>query len=89
MGKRRRSPLTKLLGNLADDTKGFVDDLTARAADSEGHARDALEHAVGDDGDKDADRREIEELSSALAALTKKVNRLAKEQGEAGEGRTP
>ena len=79
----------RAIGNLADDTKGFVDDLTARAADTEGHARDALEHAVGEDGDRDADRREIEELSSALAALTKRVNRLAEEQGEAGEGRTP
>jgi polyhydroxyalkanoate synthesis regulator phasin len=85
MAKRRHSPVSRLLGNLSDDAKGFVDDLTARAREAEGHARDAVRHAVdGDGSEEDADRREVEELSAALAELTKKVNRLADGQGEPG-----
>ena len=78
MPGRRRSPVSRLLGHLSDDTKGFLDDLTVRAQEVEAHARDALRHAAGDDArDADADRREVEELSAALAELTKKVNGLA------------
>jgi polyhydroxyalkanoate synthesis regulator phasin len=85
MARRRRSPVSRLLGDLSDDTKGFVDDLTARARAAEGHAREALRHATGEDGSEaDADRREVEELSAALAELTKKVNRLADGQREPG-----
>jgi polyhydroxyalkanoate synthesis regulator phasin len=85
MARRRRSPVSRLLGSLSDDAKGFVDDLAARAREAEGHARDAVRHAAGGDGsDADADRREVEELSIALAELTKKVNRLAEGQGEPG-----
>ena len=84
MAKRRRSPVSRLLGNLSDDAMGFADDLTARARQAEGRARDVVEHAVDNDSDADADRREVEELSAALAALTKKVNRLAEGQGGPG-----
>ena len=86
MARRRRSPVSRLLGNLSDDAKGLVDDLTTRARAVEGQARDAVRHAVDDDGSEaDADRREVEELSAALAELTKKVNRLA--EGQGGPGR--
>lgn len=85
MAKRRHSPVSRLLGNLSDDAKGFIDDLTTRAGEAEGHARDAVGHAVdGDGSEEDADRREVEELSTALAELTRKVNRLAEGQGEPG-----
>lgn len=90
MARRRRSPVSRLLGNLSDDAKGFVDDLTARAREAEGQARDAVRHAVDDDGSgADADRREVEELSAALVELTKKVNRLAEGQGEPGGASAP
>jgi polyhydroxyalkanoate synthesis regulator phasin len=89
MARHSRSPVSRLLGNLSDDAKGFVDDLTARAREAEGHARDAVRHAAGGDGSEaDADRREIQELSDALIELTKKVNRLAEGQGEAGSAST-
>lgn len=87
MPKRRRNPVSRLLGSLSDDTKGFVDDLAARARDAEGHVRDAVAHGVGEDGGgTDADRREVEELGRALAELTEKVNRLA--QAQAKDGRS-
>lgn len=85
MAKHKRSPVTRLLGNLSDDAKGLVEDLTARARSAEGHARDAVRHAVDDDCSAESDRREIEELGKALADLTEKVNRLAAAQAEAGE----
>lgn len=85
MARRRRSPVNKLLGSLSDDTKDFVDALTARARSAEEHARDAVRHAVdGDDRAAECDRREIEELGKALADLTEKVNRLAAAQDGAG-----
>lgn len=88
MAKRRRSPVTKLLGGLSDDTKGLVDDLTARARSVEEHARDAVRHAVDGDSSAECDRREVEELGKALADLTEKVNRLAAAQeGAAGRSR--
>ncbi|MCU0313872.1 MAG: hypothetical protein MUC84_07420 [Solirubrobacteraceae bacterium] len=88
MARRRRNPISKLLGDLGDDARGFAGDLTARARDAEEHAHDAVRHAVDGDGERRSadDRREIEELSDALAALTLKVNRLAAAQDEAGEG---
>jgi polyhydroxyalkanoate synthesis regulator phasin len=89
MARRRRSPVSRLLGNLSDDAKGFVDDLTARAREAEGHARDAVRHAVDDGGQADADRREVEELSAALAELTKRVNGLAEDQGKLGGASAP
>jgi hypothetical protein len=91
MARRRRSPISKLLGDLGDDAKGVADDLAARARGAEEHAREAVCHAVDGDGAGEhraaADRREIEELSDALAALTLKVNRLAAAQDDAGGGR--
>ena len=90
MPSRRRSPVSRFLGHLSDDTKGFVDDLTIRVQEAEGHARDALRHAAGEDGgEADADRREVEELSAALAELTKKVNRLADAHCQRGGVRSP
>lgn len=90
MARRRRSPVSRLLGNLSDDAKGFVDDLTATAREAESHARDAVRHTVDDGGgEADADRREVEELSAALAELTKRVNRLAEGQGEPGGAAAP
>jgi len=89
MARRRRSPVSRLLGNLSDDTKGFVDDLTARARAAEGQARNAVRHAVDGGSETDADRREVEELSAALAELTKKVNRLAEGQREPGGASAP
>jgi polyhydroxyalkanoate synthesis regulator phasin len=89
MARRRRSPVSRLLGSLSDDAKGLVDDLTARARAVEGQARDAVRHAVDDGGEVDADRREVEELSAALAELTKKVDRLAEGQGEPGRAPAP
>lgn len=77
MAKHRRSPVTKLLGSLSDDTKDFIDDLTAGARSAEEHVRDAARHAVDGDHSAECDRREIEELGRALADLTEKVNRLA------------
>ena len=89
MARRRRSPVSRLLGNLSDDAKGFVDDLTARARQAEGQARDAVRHAVDDGSEADADRREVEELSAALAELTKKVNGLAEGKSEPGGASAP
>jgi polyhydroxyalkanoate synthesis regulator phasin len=89
MARRRRSPVSRLLGSLSDDAKGFVDDLAARAREAEGQARNAVRHAVDGGGEADADRREVEELSAALAELTKKVDRLAEAQGEPRDASVP
>lgn len=86
MARHRRSPVTRLLGSLSDDTKVFVDDLTARARSAEQHARDAVRHAVDGDESAECDRREIEELGKALADLKDKVNRLAETQDGAAGG---
>jgi plasmid stability protein len=90
MAKHRRSPVTKLLGSLSDDTKELLDDLAARTKSVEEHARDAVRGAVaGDECPAECDRQEIDELRKALARLTEKVNRLAAEPGGPGEGRCP
>lgn len=87
MAKHRRSPVTKLLGSLSDDTKDLIDDLTARARSAEEHSRDAARHAVDGDYSEECDRREIEGLGRALADLTEKVNRLAATQDGIDERR--
>lgn len=80
VAKRRRNGISKLLGDVTDGARDAAETLTGGARRLEGHARDAVRHAVDDPPAKDGDRdrREVEELRAALDDLQRKVNRLAK-----------
>jgi polyhydroxyalkanoate synthesis regulator phasin len=77
--KRRKNSVTKFLQDVIDDSKELVDDLIDRARDVEEHTHDAVRDVV-DDEDEDTtppSSEELAELKSAIAALSKKVDKLA------------
>ena len=75
-----RRSVTDLLSNLTDDVKEFVDDeVVDRAGAVEREARRAGRRASGDrrrPRPSEVERREIDELKSAVAELSQKVGRL-------------
>jgi len=83
MGRRRKgSGVTDFLSNIVDDIKDFVDDeIIDRGKDTEKDLRKAARNWTDSDDD-DAPRRsrrgDVDELHEAVAALTKKVDALAK-----------
>ena len=88
--RRRRTSVTRLIGDLVDDSKDLVDDLVDRAKDVEEDARRTARRAIDDDFDdrpaaKERDHRdeEIDNLKSALDDLTAKVNKLVQLQLDA------
>jgi len=84
--RRTRGSLSNLLGEVADDTKGLVDDALDRAGDLEQDLRRALGRAVSGSDRNDArpaSASELESLRSALDDLTAKVERLAALQEDA------
>jgi hypothetical protein len=49
MSKRRSNPFTRLLQDLADDSKDFVDDVLDRTKSVETNVKDAVSDVVDDD----------------------------------------
>ena len=76
----RPRSVTNLLSNLTDDVKEFVDsEVVDRAGAVEREARRAARRAPGDrrrSRPSEVERREIDELKSAVAELSQKVGRL-------------
>lgn len=92
--RRRRNSVTRLIGDLVDDTKDLVDDLVDRAKDVEDDTRKTVRRAVDDDpadgradgsGPRDDRDVEIDRLSAALDDLTAKVNKLVQLQIDQAE----
>ena len=82
MARRNSSSITNLLSDIIDDIKDFVDDeIIDRGRDTEKDLRKAARNWTDSDDD-DAPRRsrrgDVDELHEAVAALTKKVDALAK-----------
>jgi polyhydroxyalkanoate synthesis regulator phasin len=75
--KRRSNSVTKFIQDVIDDSKELVDDLIDRASDVEGHAHDAVRDVVDEDEETTPSGEELAELKSAIAALTKKIDKLA------------
>jgi len=75
--KRRKNSITKFLQDVIDDSKDFVDDVLDRVKDVEDNARDAVRNVVDDEDDETTPESEVGELKSAVAALSKKVDKLA------------
>ena len=76
--KRRKNSVTKFIQDVIDDSKELVDDLIDRAQDVEEHAHDAVRDIVDEDDDETTPSgEELAELKAAIAALTKKVDKLA------------
>jgi hypothetical protein len=74
---RNGSSVTNLLSNIVDDLKDFVDDeVVDRAKDTEKDLRKAGRNWT--DSDSDSAGSDLDELKSAVAALTAKVDALAK-----------
>jgi polyhydroxyalkanoate synthesis regulator phasin len=76
--KRRKNSVTKFLQDIIDDSKELVDDMIDRARDVEDHAHDAVRDIADDEDDDTPSSDELQELKSALADLTGKVDQLAK-----------
>jgi hypothetical protein len=83
MARRNSSSITNLFSDIIDDIKDFVDDeIFDRAKDTEKDLRKAARNWTESDDDDDAPRRsrrgDVDDLHEAVAALTKKVDALAK-----------
>jgi len=77
---KRKNTFTRFIEDIVDDTKDFVDDILDRAKDLENDARDAVKDVVDDDepaGKHGPSSPGVDELHTALAELTAKVNQLA------------
>jgi hypothetical protein len=86
--KRRRNSLTRLLENIAGDTKDFVDDLTDRARDVE----DDLRRAVADGFDngkkkkrKKGSKKRRKELTASVRSLNESIDVLGKQVQATGK----
>ena len=76
--KRRKNSVTKFIQDIIDDSKELVDDLIDRASDVEEHAHDAVRDIVDEEETDEAPSSdELAQLKSAIAALSKKVDKLA------------
>jgi polyhydroxyalkanoate synthesis regulator phasin len=75
--KRRKNSITKFLQDIIDDSKELVDDMIDRARDVEDSAHDTVRDIVDDEESETPSGDELKELKVALAALTKKVDKLA------------
>ncbi|MCU0313966.1 MAG: hypothetical protein MUC84_07900 [Solirubrobacteraceae bacterium] len=81
-GKRRSNSISRLLEDIVDDTKDFVDDLTDRARNVE----DDLRHAVTD-GFKDPKKKKSKkggtkrskELTRSVRSLNESIDTLSKQ----------
>jgi gas vesicle protein len=80
--KRRRNSVSRLLEDIVDDTKGFVDDLTDRARDVE----DDLRRAVSDGFDngkkknrKKNGKKRSKELTASVRSLNESIDVLSKQ----------
>ena len=71
---RRGTTTTRFLEDIADDAKGFVDDLLSRTRDLEGKGRDAVRDMHGD-GDSH-DSADVAALRATLEDLSAKVDEL-------------
>ena len=84
--RRRGSSVTRLLGDLVDDSKDLVDDVLDRTKDVEHDVRRTARRTLDDDDDGGAAPGrddEIDSLKQALDDLTAKVNRLVELQTDA------
>ena len=80
--KRRRNSVSRLLENIVDDTKDFVDDLTDRARDVE----DDLRRAVSDGFDngkkkkrKKGGKKRRNELTASVRSLNESIDVLSRQ----------
>ena len=80
MARRNSSSVTNLLSNIVDDIKDFVDDeVVDRAKDTERDLRKAGRNWTDSDDDAPSGRNgDLDDLKAAVAALTAKVDALAK-----------
>ena len=77
MGSRRRgNSFTRLLEDIVDDTKDFVDDLIDRAKDVEENTKDAVVDLADDDEREERDADEAAALRKQLAELQAKIEEL-------------
>lgn len=77
--RRRRTSVTRLIGDLVDDSKDLVDDLVDRGRDVESDVRSGVSKAVSNEDD-DHDHADLARLQASLAELSAKVDSLAKSQ---------
>ena len=74
--KRRKNSITKFLQDVIDDSKELVDDMLDRVSDVEEHAHDAVRDIVDED-EETTSGDEVGQLKAAVAALSKKVDKLS------------
>ncbi|MBB5957167.1 polyhydroxyalkanoate synthesis regulator phasin [Saccharothrix tamanrassetensis] len=79
--KRKRTGIIGYLGNIADDTKDYIDDMLDRGRDVDRDVRSTARRALRDDDDERPDTSEdIAALQDDLAELTRKVTELSAAQ---------
>lgn len=79
---RRRSGITGYLGNIADDTKDFVDDMLDRARDTEHDMRDTATRLVRYEDDDEQEEVDLQSLKEDLQRLGEKIEKLAAQYKE-------
>ncbi len=86
--KRRRNSVSRLLENIADDTKDFVDDLTDRARDVEKDLRRAVSDGL-DNGKKKkrkkGGKKRRTELTASVRSLNESIDVLNKQVQATGK----
>ena len=80
MARRNSSSLTNLLSDITDNIKDFIDDeIVDRGRDTERDLRKAGRNWTDSDDDAPSgSSSDVEDLKAAVAALTAKVDALAK-----------
>ncbi len=72
---RKRTGIIGYLGNIADDTKDYVDDMLDRGREVDRDLRSTARRTLRDDEDED-ENDDIDALRDELDELTKRVERL-------------
>lgn len=75
--RRKRTGIIGFLGNIADDTKEYVDDLLDRSRDVDRDVRSTARRTLRDDEDDESATEDLSTLKDDLDELTRKVEALS------------
>jgi Mg2+ and Co2+ transporter CorA len=90
--KKRRNSLSRLLKDIADDTKDYVDDITDRARDVEDDLRHAMTDGLGNGKKKkkkkSKNKKRRKELDKSVRSLNESIEQLTKQAASTDETAT-